>query len=78
MERRALQGAIGLSDHDDVDAAGKGGGVKAPIELLDLDEHLPGQLPHVVHGLTGLERQKDWGIKLLNKNMTSFSLLGQT
>lgn len=59
MERRALQGAIGLSDHDDVDAAGQGGGVKAPIELFDLDEHLPGQLPHVVHGLTGLDRKTD-------------------
>lgn len=54
VERRALQRSIGLPHHDDVNAAGKGGGVEAPVELLDLDEHLACQLAHVVHGLAGL------------------------
>lgn len=55
MERRALQGSIGLSHDNDVNAAGKGGGVEASVQLFDLDEHLACQLAHVVHGLTGLE-----------------------
>ena len=54
VEGRALQGAIGLSHYNDVNAAGKGGRIEAPVELFDLDEHLACQLAHVVHGLTGL------------------------
>lgn len=61
MERRALQGAIRLSHHDDVNAARKGGRVEAAIQLLHLDEHLTGQLAHVVHGLTGLVGTKEVG-----------------
>lgn len=58
VERRALQGAIRLSHHDDVDAAGKGGGIEASVQLFDLDEHLACQLAHVVHGLAGLVERK--------------------
>lgn len=49
-----MQRAVGLLHHDDVDAARQGGGIEASVQLFDLDEHLPGQLAHVVHGLTGL------------------------
>lgn len=56
MEGRALQRAIGLPHHDNVDAAGEGCGVEASVQLFDLDEHLACQLSHVVHGLTGLLR----------------------
>jgi len=54
VEGRAAQGAVGLAHHDDVDAPGQGGRVQPPVQLLHLHEHLPGQLPHVVHGLTCL------------------------
>ena len=59
VERRALQGSIGLPHHDDVDAAGQGGGIEASVQLFDLDEHLARQLAHVVHGLTGLVEGRD-------------------
>lgn len=76
VERRALQGAIRLSHHDDIDAARKGGGVEAAIQLLHLDKHLTGQLTHVVHGLTGLVSKKDMEkIMLISKNLMSFTLL---
>lgn len=76
VERRALQGAIRLSHHDDVDAARKGGRVEAAIQLLHLDEHLTGQLTHVIHGLTGLVGKKRCGkIMLLNRNLMFFTLL---
>lgn len=58
MERRALQRAIGLFHHDDVDAAGEGGWVESSVELFDLDEHLACQLADVVHGLAGLVKEK--------------------
>lgn len=54
VERGALQGAIGLSHHNDIDAAGEGGGIEASVQLFDLDKHLACQLAHEVHGLTGL------------------------
>ena len=59
MEGRALQGAIGLVHHDDVDAAGQGGGVQAPVQLLHLHKHLTRQLTHIVHGLTGLKENRE-------------------
>lgn len=58
VERRALQRAIGLFHHNDVDAAGEGGRVESSVELFDLDEHLACQLAHVVHGLAGLLEEK--------------------
>lgn len=58
VERRALQGSIGLSHYDDVDAARQGGGIEASVQLFDLDKHLACQLAHVVHGLTGLVEVK--------------------
>lgn len=54
MEWRALQGAIGLSHNNDVDAAREGGGIEASVQLFDLDKNLARQLTHKVHGLTGL------------------------
>lgn len=76
VEGRALQGAIRLSHHDDIDAARKGGRVEAAIQLLHLDKHLTSQLTHVVHGLTGLVSKKDVEkIMLLNKNLMCVSTL---
>ena len=60
VEGRALQRAIGLFHDNDVNAAGKGGGIEAPVQLLDLDEHLARQLSHEVHGLTGLRGGGGW------------------
>lgn len=54
VERRALQGSIGLSHYNDVNAARKGGRVESSVQLFDLDKHLACQLAHVVHGLAGL------------------------
>lgn len=51
VEGGALQGAIGLPHHDDVDASGQGRRVESPVQLLDLHEHLACQLTHIVHGL---------------------------
>lgn len=51
VEGGALKGAVGLLHHNDVDAPRQGGGVKAPVQLLDLHKHLTRQLAHIVHGL---------------------------
>lgn len=70
VERRALQRAIGLFHHNDVDAAGEGGRVESSVELFDLDEHLACQLAHVVHGLAGLVEEK--GKKLFSDREPTF------
>ena len=51
VEGRALVGAIQLSHNHHVDAAGQRGLVDALVELLHCDDHLPRQLPHIIHGL---------------------------
>lgn len=51
VEGRALVGAILLSHNHHVDAAGQRGLVDALVELLHRDDHLPRQLPHIIHGL---------------------------
>lgn len=72
MERWAVQGSIGLSHYDDINAARKGGGIEASVQLFDLDKHLARQLAHVVHGLTGLGEGTVWkGDKTGQKNFFS-------
>lgn len=51
VEGRALEGAIGLSYYDDVDAARQRGLVDPLVQLLHRHQHLARQLPHVVHGV---------------------------
>lgn len=52
VKRRALQSAVRLTHHNDINTAREGGRVQASVQLLHLHENLTGQLTHVVHGLT--------------------------
>lgn len=72
MERRTLQGAIGMSHYNDVNTARKGGGIEASVQLFDLDKHLARQLAHVIHGLTGLVDKKVKGVELFNIKITNY------
>lgn len=67
VEGWALQGAIGLSHYNDVNAAREGGRIEASVQLFDLDKHLACQLAHVVHGLTGLGEETVNGVKWMRE-----------
>lgn len=76
VEGRALQGAVGLTHHDDIDAARQGGRVQAPVQLLHLHKHLACQLAHVVHGLRLREGERVEGEREREKYIKS--LVSQT
>lgn len=61
VEGRALEGAIGLPHHDDVDATRQRGLVDPLVQLLHRHQHLARQLPHVVHGVRLSARAESGG-----------------
>lgn len=76
VEWGALQGAIGLADHDDVDTSRQRRRVQAPVKLLDLHEHLTRQLTHIVHGLyLETDRGDNVGSRSYSKSSTICSLV---